>query len=231
MFSNIPQVADLELVGKLPELDLPHHLESSEWGVYREGVTLPDQNEGGTLIEAGLGIPVLVKFQTPLLVPKNTRVTLKFGPDPKRELKEKVIIADAIHPDLPREEGGYYWGYNVRKAESFSNIFTESPYKGGYDMTIGTSERGVDIETLYSGNEQQRVKNFKHLLIVFGGELGLEVAVQKDKEFERLGVEDSKDVFDRWVNILPGQGSRNIQTEEALWIGLSGLRRIIVNNK
>ncbi len=98
-------------------------------------------------------------------------------------------------------------------------------------MTIGTSERGVDIETLYSGNERQRVKNFKHLLIVFGGESGLEVAVKNDKEFKQLGVVDGKDIFDRWINILHGQGSRSIQAEEALWIGLSGLRRLVTSNK
>ena len=31
-------------------------------------------------------------------------------------------------------------------------------------------------------------------------------------------------LFDHWVNLLPGQGSRTIRTEEAVWLGLTGLR-------
>jgi len=33
-------------------------------------------------------------------------------------------------------------------ASSFSGVFTESPYKDGYDLTIGTSERGEAIDQM-----------------------------------------------------------------------------------
>jgi len=37
---------------------------------------------------------------------------------------------------------GIFWGYQTRIADSISAVFTESPFEQGYDLTIGTSERG-----------------------------------------------------------------------------------------
>jgi len=225
-----PLHPNLRTAGTLPSLDLPHHHRAEEWCLYREGVTLPGADEHGTFVEAGLRIPVTVEDQ----IPESTRVTLKFLPGAEEDAKNKkaeVIKAEAVNPAEPREESGYYWGFNVRKAGCLSDVFTECTYDGGYDITIGTSERGIDVEKLYSGNEEQKVGNFKHILIVFGGVAGLEVAVKNDKELQKLGVVEAKDVFDRWVDVCPGQGSRTIRTEEAVWIGLMGLRRLVVNNE
>jgi predicted SPOUT superfamily RNA methylase MTH1 len=220
----------LVTAGILPSLDLPHHLRSDEWCDYREGVTLEGSGGEATEVEAGLRIPVTVEEE----IPAHTRVTLKFD-EKAREAnlnpKEQVILGEAVSPDEPREEGGYYWGFNVRKASSLSDVFTECAFEGGYDMTIGTSERGVNVEALYGENEEQKVEKFRHLLVVFGGVAGLEVAVVNDAELQKLGVVEAKDVFDRWVNVCPGQGSRTIRTEEAVWIGLMGLRRLVVNNE
>jgi predicted SPOUT superfamily RNA methylase MTH1 len=219
--------ANLRSAGTLPSLDLPHHLKPDEWCPYREGVTLPGADEHGTFVEAGLRVPVTVEEQ----IPENTRVTLKFRPDSEdaNGINSEIILADPVNPDEPREESGYYWGFNVRKAGSLSEVFTECTYEGGYDITIGTSERGESLETIYS--EEGRIsQKFKHLLIVFGGVAGLEVAVKNDKELQKLGVVEAKEVFDKWINICPGQGSRTIRTEEAVWIGLMGLRRLVINN-
>ena len=181
-------------------------------------------------MEAGLRIPVTVEEK----IPENTRVTLKFAPGAEEASNDKgaeEIRAEAVAPDMPREETGYYWGFNVRRAGSLSDVFTECTYDGGYDFTIGTSERGVSVETLYSDNEEQKLGKFKHILIVFGGLAGLEVAVKNDKELQKLSVVEAKDVFDRWIDVCPGQGSRTIRTEEAVWMGLMGLRRLVVNNE
>jgi predicted SPOUT superfamily RNA methylase MTH1 len=223
---------NLRTAGTLPSLDLPHHLRPDEWCSYREGVTLAESGEGeqGTKVEAGLRIPVTVDDE----IPANTRVTLKFDEKARQansDPKENAILGEAVSPDEPREEGGYYWGFNVRKASSLSDVFTECAFEGGYDMTIGTSERGVDLEALYEEDPEQKVERFKHLLVVFGGVAGLEVAVKNDAELQKLGVVEAKDVFDRWVNVCPGQGSRTIRTEEAVWIGLMGLRRLAVKNE
>jgi methyltransferase len=193
-------------------------------------VTLPGADEHGTFVEAGLRIPVTVEEQ----IPENTRVTLKFRPgaeDANKDATNEVILADPVSPDEPREESGYYWGFNVRKAGSLSDVFTECAYEGGYDITIGTSERGGPLESIYSEGERRIPEKFKHLLIVLGGVAGLEVAVKNDEELQKLGVVEAKDVFDKWINICPGQGSRTIRTEEAVWISLMGLRRLVVNNE
>lgn len=225
-----PLHPNLRTAGTLSSLDLPHHLKPDEWCPYREGVTLQGADEHGTFVEAGLRIPVTVKEQ----IPENTRVTLKFdsgAEEASKNTKSEVINAEPVGPEEPREESGYYWGYSVRKAACLSDVFTECTYDGGYDVTIGTSERGIDSQQLYSGNEDEKVNGFKHLLVVFGGVAGLEVAVKNDTEFQKLGVVEAKDVFDRWVNVCPGQGSRTIRTEEAVWIGLMGLRRLVNENK
>ncbi|ESZ97923.1 hypothetical protein SBOR_1688 [Sclerotinia borealis F-4128] len=225
-----PMHPNLRTAGTLPSIDLPHHLRTDDWCMYREGATLPGADEHGTFVEAGLRIPVTVAEQ----IPEKNRVTLKFSVDAEKAAKDRtcnVIKAEAVSPDEPREEGGYYWGYNVRRAGGLSDVFTECKYDGGYDMTIGTSERGVDVQDLYGEDEEQKVGKFKHLLVVFGGVAGLEVAVKNDEEFQKLGVVEAKEVFDRWINVCPGQGSRTIRTEEAIWIGLMGLRRLVVNNE
>jgi predicted SPOUT superfamily RNA methylase MTH1 len=189
-------------------------------------------------VEAGLRIPVTIDAE----IPPSTRVTLKFEPgaeEAAKNTKAKEIKAEAVNPDEPREEAGYYWGYNVRRAGSLSAVFEECTYDGGYDVTIGTSERGILLESLYSTSDGEQdgedgdgslAGHFNHLLVVFGGVSGLEVAVKNDPELQKLGVKEAKDVFDRWVNVCPGQGSRTIRTEEAVWIGLMGLRRLVTRN-
>lgn len=235
-----PLHPNLRTAGTLPSLDLPHHLRAEEWCPYREGVTVSSEalGPGLSLVEAGLRVPVTLDAE----IPPATRVTLKFMPDAQETAKDsnaKEIKAQAVNPDEPREEGGYYWGYNVRKASSLSAVFEECIYDGGYDVTIGTSERGAPLESLYSTSDGEQagqqddglsLGRFKHLLIVFGGVSGIEVAVKNDPELQKLGVKEAKAVFDRWVNVCPGQGSRTIRTEEAIWVGLMGLRRLVTRN-
>lgn len=112
-------------------------------------------------------------------------------------------------------------------------VFTKCPFKGGYDLTVGTSERGADIDqcrlakpnnNTHEGKEEPA---FKHLLIVFGGVKGLEVAVEADPELKG-SVEDPSQLFDIYLNTCPDQGSRTIRTEEAVLITLSALRPKII---
>lgn len=225
-----PMHPNLRTAGALPSLDLPHHLRYDEWCPYREGVTVSDDSSKtlSSFVEAGLQIPVTIDTEIPL----STRVTLKFAASAEEASRDRYkpdILAEAVSPEDPREESGYYWGYSVRKASNLSSVFTECTYEGGYDITVGTSERGAPLESLYTEPETKRPK-FKHLLIVFGGVAGLEVAVKNDKDLQKLGVVDAKDVFDKWIDVCPGQGSRTIRTEEAVWIGLMGLRRLVTAN-
>ena len=102
---------------------------------------------------------------------------------------------------------------------TISEVFTQCPHKQGYDLMIGTSEKGEDAGTV-------QLKQFQHLLIVIGGVGGLEAAIKTDKE---LDISDPKEMFDLYLNICPNQGSRTIRSEEALLITLSSIRPKIVD--
>lgn len=204
---------NLRTAGTLPSLDMPHHLRSNEWCEFREGVTVGEPTRYGSTVDVGLP----QRYTIPgVQIPSKTRVTL--------QLNEQSTEADAVAPTAPKEEAGYYWGYVVRRCPSLSTVFTECPYDGGYDASIGTSERGEPITKALDGQPSRP----EHMLVVFGGVAGLEVAAKGDPELEAKGInaENVSELFDYWINILPGQGSRTIRTEEAVWLGLMGLRDV-----
>ena len=115
---------------------------------------------------------------------------------------------------------------------------------GGYDLKIGTSERGLQsvedpnfrLLGLSSSSSSSSKKNnnntnqkkdtatkkFKHALIVFGGVAGIEECVDADESLKLSGA-CSSELFDVWLNICPYQGSRTIRTEEAVMIALAQL--------
>lgn len=86
----------------------------------------------------------------------------------------------------------------------------------GYDLKIGTSEHGS-----VSSASDLVLPPFQHLLIVFGGPLGLEEYFSRD---DTVSSEDPRKCFDIYINTCPRQGSRTIRTEEALLISLSYLQ-------
>ena len=65
-------------------------------------------------------------------------------------------------------------------------------------------------------------QKFKHLLIVFGGVKGLEVALKQDQDLSEI--DDPSILFDVYLNTCPKQGSRTIRTEEAILVSLAALR-------
>ena len=207
---------------------MPHHLRSHEWCQYREGVSMgPGANGRVTsFIDVGFESPVEVAAS----VPEYARVTVKFP-----EKNEPAGFqaggqqVDAVSPSRPREEAGYYWGFQVRQPPSLSTVITECPFDGGYDLTWGTSERGRDLSEVLEGGGEQ-IPKYNHMLLVFGGVAGLEVAAKADKDLEGMGVAKPEELFDYWINLHPGQGSRTIRTEEAVWLGLMGLRDIVKSN-
>ena len=228
---------DFRLAGSLPSLDMPHHLRKYDWCQYREGVTkqeIPQRERriwrtppGHTYVETGLRRRVFISN----VIAPETRVTVKFKEEEKpEEVPGNELLAEAVAPSAPREEAGYYWGYSVRSASCLSAVLTECPFDGGYDLTIGTSERGVPVSNLNNKKRSNShpLPEFTHMMIIFGGVAGLEAAVQADKELKRLGVGSPEPLFDHWVNLCPGQGSRTIRTEEAVWLGLMGLRDVVL---
>lgn len=76
----------------------------------------------------------------------------------------KKRIGTVVHPETPRTEEGLYWGYQVRLAKSLGAVFVECPFTDGYDLTIGTSERGESVDALQFSHFKLVGK---HLLFLF----------------------------------------------------------------
>ncbi|CAE7357652.1 SPOUT1 [Symbiodinium sp. KB8] len=190
-----PRHPDLKLAGLLPPLDAPHHLRSDEWFTFREGVVLDRPSAGGSIVDVGL----------------------------RQSASIPQALGSAVSPNAPVREQGVYWGYSVRMATSLSAALTECPWSEGYDLLLGTSERGA--ERVDDGDFS--LPSFKHLLIAFGGVTGLEEAAMSDSTLAAAGITDVQDAFHMYVNTCPFQGSRTIRTEEALAISLATLQPAI----
>ncbi|XP_054468383.1 putative methyltransferase C9orf114 homolog [Anoplopoma fimbria] len=208
-----PKHQDLQYAGLLNPLDSPHHMRIDDESEYREGIVLdrPIAQGKGSLVNCGMRKDVRIDKQ----LQSGLRVTVKLNNTQNQE--SKICKGTVVPPHLPRTEGGIYWGYSVRLASCLSAVFTESPYEEGYDQTIGTSEKGSNMD-------QTTLSPFKHLLVVFGGLQGLEASVDTDQNLE---VTDPSVLFDLYLNTCPGQGSRTIRTEEAILVSMSGLRQKI----
>lgn len=116
------------------------------------------------------------------------------------DLKSRKIRGTIVSPSLPRAETGVYWGYTVRVAQSFTDIFTKSPYADGYDLTIGTSDKGEDVHDI-----ERESLDYNHAIIVYGGLQGIEAALDND---DKLDVDDPCLLFDRYLNAVPNQGNK-----------------------
>uniref|UniRef100_A0A672RX34 28S rRNA (uridine-N(3))-methyltransferase n=1 Tax=Sinocyclocheilus grahami TaxID=75366 RepID=A0A672RX34_SINGR len=199
--------------GLLNPLDSPHHMRIDEEVEFREGVVLnqPSKPGLGSFVNCGMRKEVQIDKQ----LKAGLRVTVQLNKSQNKE--GKVYKGVVVAPHVPRTEGGLYWGYSVRLASCLSAVFTECPYKDGYDLTIGTSERGKNVDHV-------TLPPFKRMLVVFGGLQGLEASVDAD---ENLNITDPSVLFDLYLNTCRGQGSRTIRTEEAILISLSGLRQKI----
>ncbi|XP_008560930.1 putative methyltransferase C9orf114 homolog [Microplitis demolitor] len=208
-----PLHKDLQYAGVLNPLDAPHHLRQNDHCEFREGVVVdkPLKPGRGSQVNCGLLRDVEIdKTLTPDL-----RVTVRI-PEEQEGKKIKGLV---VSPRTPREEG-LYWGYTVRLARSLTEIFEKCPYEEGYDLTVGTSDKGKSVDEIEDGGLK-----YKRGLIVFGGLAGLEAAVEGDP---KLDIEDPRLLFGEYVNTCPDQGSRTIRTEEAIFITLAEMRKKMV---
>lgn len=210
---------DLEFAGLLNPLDAPHHLRMTNEFKFREGITMNKKVKPGKGSQVNVGL--LQDVSTDKLLNPGIRVTVRMLPpsEVSKKLKGKIVSLAT-----PRAETGVYWGYTVRIANSLSQVFTQCPYKDGYDLTIGTSDKGTPIDNLPSNGV-----TYNHALIVFGGLHGIEAALESD---EQLQVEEASLLFNHYINVLPNQGSRTIRTEEAILIAMSSMRtKLKANNE
>ena len=248
-----PVHPDLRHVGLLAPLDAPHHLRIDEACEYREavvvtpgasatGATRKDSSGEGEgagdkgaaaadSAESSVSSSVYTGLRKELKIgralPVGTRVTLRMpGPE-----SSNARLGNVVPPREPREALGYYWGYEVRLAKGLAAVWSECPYSGGYDVSIGTSEHGKSVLAHGSGGSHGTAEGaaewtmppFHHLLIVFGGVEGLEPVVAAEDDIAECE-DDVSSLFDQYLNLCPNQGSRTIRTEEALLVGLSALK-------
>ncbi|KAJ0408554.1 hypothetical protein ATCC90586_009575 [Pythium insidiosum] len=211
-----PMHSDLSCAGLLNPLDCPHHLRSNEWSVYREGVVVdrPLKEKEGSHVNVGLQREVVVDKR----IQPGVRVTVKIDEstkDHKKKMQGKLVSSAE-----PREQLGVYWGYTARFASSLHNVWKDCPFPGGYDLKLGTSERGnVSVD-----DDSFELPRYRHALVVFGGVAGIEECVNADETIPVNG-DESHTLFDMWVNTCPAQGSRTIRSEEAMLISLAALRK------
>ncbi|KDN40175.1 DUF171-domain-containing protein [Tilletiaria anomala UBC 951] len=242
-----PMHPDLRYAGLLPPLDLPHHLRREDQARYREGVIVSPNAKSSSkhnkdpmksgmqewLIDVGLWDNVRTEAPVSAGLAADMRVTVEM---PKNESGKATLVS----PRTPVEKQGMYWGYSVRLCDSLSQALSSSPWQsgtdasgdGGYDLVIGTSERGQPVSQLLalSGGgtgdaacaSNAGIPPFHHAMLVFGGLSGLEVVIEHDKGIP-LGADDAHELFDLWINVAENQGSRTIRTEEAVLIALSRL--------
>lgn len=203
---------DLQYCGLMNPLDSQHHLRAHSEFAYREGVTMSKKVKEGSqscFVNVGLLHDVKVNQQ----LNENLRVTVKL--DPGQDLKARKLHGAIVGASEPRRETGIYWGYSVRVAASLTEVFTKAPYEHGYDLTIGTSDKGSPISSV-----EPNSLAFNHALVVFGGLQGLEIALETD---DKLEIDEPQLLFDHYLNTVPRQGSRTVRTEEAVLITMAGL--------
>ena len=211
---------DLKLAGLLNPLDAPHHLKASDSRPYREGIVVNAAGKNGTFL-VNCGQRNYVQIDKKLKV--GVRVTV--------ELDDGGKSGKAVAPSIPREKLGVYWGYTVRLAQSFQDIFVKSPHPNGYDCAIGISENGQDVhDPPVLASVQSAHRNRKHALVVFGGMNGLESAVEADEQLQ-VPKEKTAQIFDHYLNCCPRKGSRTMRTEEDMLLALSILAPILQRKK
>ncbi|RPB09494.1 DUF171-domain-containing protein [Morchella conica CCBAS932] len=214
-----PKHPHLRHVGHLPHLSLPTHPRPGPPapGSVRSALVVESLPGGKLALDAGLEQQVVVKSAVGAGV--GTTVLLRMGADGKAAI-------------VPRRECGVYSGYAVRGAEGLAAVFTECVWEGGYDLTVGVccgDGGGVPLDEAVSGDAGAGVPGFRHLLVAVGD---LEGAARGDEGLVGMGVGGARELFDLWVDPLPGCGCEGenggVRVEEALFAALVGLRRVLV---
>jgi predicted SPOUT superfamily RNA methylase MTH1 len=194
----------LQYAGILPPLRTPHHplnrkAKNLKAGEYREGVTVSRTKEG-VLVDIGVERPALMR-ETQWALGK--RLTLQVV-----AVDERVEVQAVSRDEVPG-----YWGYKVKlENRSFGSLVE----KGNFDLTIATSKLGAPFaDVAEKMSEQWRKADY--MLVAFGAPArGLHEIVGD----ECLGLDD---VADFVVNMVPGQGTETVRTEEALFASLAVL--------
>ena len=136
-----PMHPDLKNVGITAPTDMPHHLRVDEWCNFREGVVLKRPTKAGQSVSwANVGLAKDVCIDT--CIQPGVRVTVEIE-EATKDMKQ--MRGQAVPPSAPRNKRGIYWGYQVRLASNLEKVWSECPFEGGYDFSLGTSQHGHNI--------------------------------------------------------------------------------------
>lgn len=213
--------------------------------LFREGVVTERTTSTGSLVNVGLRSEVEIdRFLKP-----GVRTTVQLEParrgpsSSSRAPHSQHSKGTPVSPNTPREAYGIYWGYQTRVAKSLGEVFSSCPYfdqDGGYDLFIGHSEKNGSAALVESEGDPSdpaftafSLPPFRHMLVVFGGNGGIEAAVDADERLNTAG-RDADTLFDHYLRLQPDQGpmcgSRSLRSEEALSIFLTKLSPHISRN-
>ena len=189
--------ADLEYAGILPPLRTPHHPLSGktkhlQLGEYREGVVLSESKEG-LVVDIGVPQPALLRQKGFAVGERLTLQVVNVG--------KQIEVQASSCEDIPQ-----YWGYRVRvEKRSFGQMATDS----GFDLKIATARIGDNFMDA-AGKIGAKWSGSKRVLVAFGApSRGLHEIVQ-DEGLSLAALADFT------VNMVPGQGTVTVRTEEAL---------------
>ena len=111
-----------------------------------------------------------------------------------------VYSGSIVSAQEPSDRLGVYWGYTVRVATKFEDIFDECPYKtaarpkDSYDLKLAISN---DKATQNSEMiDFYQYSGFRHALVFFGGLEGIEGIVEQDERSKINQAEDVRKMFD-----------------------------------
>ena len=131
-------------------------------------------------------------------------------------------------------------GSKMKDMQKFKNVIHSSLLKGEpaskvlssipppeLHLLMGGVNWGLDqlFQVMDNGTLKERMRTKGISVRGYQGG-GLEAALEADTELE---VTNPKDLFDKYINVCPDQGSRTIRTEEAVLITLSSLRSKILH--
>jgi predicted SPOUT superfamily RNA methylase MTH1 len=195
----------LKYAGILPPLRTPHHPLSGKTkhlkvGEYREGLILSETKEG-LLVDIGVQQPALLRQKQFAMGDRLTLQVVTVGETP-------VEVQAVSREDVP-----LYWGYRVRVEK---RLFGQLVHDEDFDLRLATARLGENFMDV-TGAISEKWSRSQCVLVAFGApSRGLHEIVA-DEGLE-LG-----EIVDFVVNMVPGQGTVTVRTEEALSASLAVL--------
>jgi hypothetical protein len=204
-----PLCEDLRYAGVLPPLRTPHHPTSSKMsglriGEFREGVV------DGEKVDIGVERPAKLDSR---LDPRGRRITTRV-----------TSLNPLTIETVDREAIPVYWGYDVRMGDMLGKTLSglskmDRSSEGGSKRPSGTRSNSEIVFTSRKGSildeEKLRELSGKDIAFVFGS---------PDRGVgEILGDENlsTRDFSSYVLNTIPGQGTKTVRTEEAVFATLA----------